>query len=318
MVAIAVGLAAPAWKWFRNYSFASWLSTDGHIESVEVKQITSRWGNTIENAPYMAKLLYSYDIGEKKQKGSYVREFDTQKESDEFVRDLTCKSVSIIYDPGRISESKLTDDAVASLITNRVIHGTDSPNHLDKSSLPIWLRRLLWPVVVFSLIGLALSLWIHGNTVFGRKVVTEDDYSNFSNAMLIIWIIALFIGHQRAGNELKRNYGMALLRGAEDWMRYMIYFFFGYDVINFAFHLAFSPYGHFSRHVTDTDIAVWRAFSGNWMFMYSAAFAILYSAATDSKKGIQCSNGHPIYVTDTFCVYCGQKINRIATLFNWL
>jgi hypothetical protein len=61
---------------------------------------------------------------------------------------------------------------------------------------------------------------------------------------------------------------------------------------------------------------VWRGFSGHWMAFYSAALAILYSAAVNppsdqlfqSRPFAQnsCVNGHPLTATQRFCPNYGQ------------
>jgi len=67
-----------------------------------------------------------------------------------------------------------------------------------------------------------------------------------------------------------------VLRGAPEWMRYMVYGFGGYAMVNFAIFFFHSPHGGSGAN---PPAVVWRGFSGHWMAFYSAALAILYSAA---------------------------------------
>jgi hypothetical protein len=64
-------------------------------------------------------------------------------------------------------------------------------------------------------------------------------------------------------------------------MRYMVYGFFGYAIINFLLFIAVAPSG---GHGANPPTVVWRGFSGHWMAFYSAAFAILYSAVRPEER----------------------------------
>ena len=97
-----------------------------------------------------------------------------------------------------------------------------------------------------------------------------------------------------------------VLRGALDWMRYMVYGFFGYAFLNFALFMAKAPSGH----AEGIPAIVWRGFSGHWMLFYSAALATLYSAATASADVRRCLNGHAVPATANFCSRRGQSVVR--------
>jgi hypothetical protein len=65
------------------------------------------------------------------------------------------------------------------------------------------------------------------------------------------------------------------LKNTPDWMRYMVYGFGAYAVVNFLIFLTKAP----TESHGNSPAIVWRGFSGHWMAFYSAAFAMLYSAA---------------------------------------
>jgi hypothetical protein len=74
----------------------------------------------------------------------------------------------------------------------------------------------------------------------------------------------------------RKDYWKLALRGAPEWVRYMVYGFLAYAIVNFlVFFMPYAPAGGSGR---ETPAIVWRGFSGHWMAFYSAAFAILHSA----------------------------------------
>jgi hypothetical protein len=73
-------------------------------------------------------------------------------------------------------------------------------------------------------------------------------------------------------------------------MKYMVYGFFGYAMINFLLFMAKAPTGKSGG--PNPPAAVWKGFSGHWMAFYSAALGILYSAAAALNAVRCCPNGH--------------------------
>lgn len=71
-------------------------------------------------------------------------------------------------------------------------------------------------------------------------------------------------------------------------MRYMVYGFLGYAMVNFLLFMMNAPSGHGGENPPAT---VWIGFSGHWMAFYSAAFAILY-AATQRRSSESRPNEH--------------------------
>lgn len=64
-----------------------------------------------------------------------------------------------------------------------------------------------------------------------------------------------------------------MLQGSPEWMRYMVYGFFGYAFVNFALFISKAPTGGGGAN---PPAIVWRGFSGHWMLFYSAALATPY------------------------------------------
>jgi hypothetical protein len=84
----------------------------------------------------------------------------------------------------------------------------------------------------------------------------------------------------------------------------MVYGFFAYAFVNFAFFMSKVPAGR----TAGTPPIVWRGFSGHWMLFYSAALAMLYSAAKAGGGVRRCLNGHAVPPTANFCSRCGQSV----------
>jgi len=144
------------------------------------------------------------------------------------------------------------------------------------SDVPGWAKPLLWPFIVLSAVGLGLSLWVHLGAVAGRRVAPEAFFWMLHVCIFVVWIPAVLVYIKRVGNTRRKEYWKLVLRGWPEWMRYMVSGFFGYAVLNFAIFFFQTPQGGSGAN---PPAVVWRGFSGHWMAFYSAALAILYSAA---------------------------------------
>jgi len=142
--------------------------------------------------------------------------------------------------------------------------------------VPGWAKPLLWPFIVLSAVGLGLSLWVHLGAVAGRRVAPEAFFWMLHVCIFVVWIPAVLVYIKRVGNTRRKDYWKLVLRGWPEWMRYMVSGFFGYAVLNFAIFFFQTPQGGSGAN---PPAVVWRGFSGHWMAFYSAALAILYSAA---------------------------------------
>jgi hypothetical protein len=110
----------------------------------------------------VAELGYSYSTAGKVETGFYKREFGTEMEASEFVRELKGKPVVVHYNPIKPSSSAVSEDSIESLLQSR------SPQpawQLSASSVsdavPEWLRPFVWIFTVLSAVGFVLSLWVH-------------------------------------------------------------------------------------------------------------------------------------------------------------
>jgi hypothetical protein len=121
--------------------------------------------------------------------------------------------------------------------------------------------------------------------------------------IFVVWFPAVLVAQKRVTGTARKDYWKAVLRGAPDWMRYMVYGFLFYAMLNFMYFMSIAP-----EHSTgDPPPETWRGFSGHWMAFYSAAMAILYAAAR-STRSAKCLSGHAASVLDKFCTKCGQPV----------
>jgi hypothetical protein len=91
-----------------------------------------------------------------------------------------------------------------------------------------------------------------------------------------VWLPAVFVAEELAGNLNRKDFWKVVLKNSPVWMRSVVYGFFGYALINFLLFIAKAPAGNSGAN---PPAALWKGFSGHWMAFYSAALAILYSAA---------------------------------------
>jgi hypothetical protein len=210
----------------------------------------------------------------------HTAEFGTESEAEEFVWDLKDKPIEVHYNPNKPSISLLSDSAIKALLESRA----PLPEPLVPPTLaqlvPQWLKPILWIFVVLSAVGLAVSLWVHIGAVEGRRVVPETYFWILHVGVFVVWIPAVLVSIRLAGNTNRKDYWKVVLRGSPAWMRYMVYGFTGYAMVNFFFFMTKA-----SSHASGSNppAMVWRGFSGHWMAFYSAALAILYSAARSGE-----------------------------------
>jgi len=298
---IFAGWSFPAWRWLRRKRAAGWPVADGRIESVEVSKPTFSF--TTKRGYYVAELGYSYSVAGTTNSGHYRREFPTEREADEFVRDLQGKAVVVRYNPNNPSSSMLLELDIEAVLQNRAPAPIDA---YPLGSVPNWLRPFIWFFVCFSAVGLVVSLWVHLGAVVGKRVAPEPFFWLLHVGIFVVWFPAIFVAQRLVGNVNRKDLWKVVLRGSPDWMRYMVYGFGGYAIVNFLLFMTKAPSGGSGN----PPAVVWRGFSGHWMAFYSAAFAMLNSAARSDNSSLRCANGHWTSPNTAYCPQCGQPVTR--------
>jgi hypothetical protein len=70
------------------------------------------------------------------------------------------------------------------------------------------------------------------------------------------------VAQRLVGNVNRKDLWKVVLKGSPDWMRYMVYVFFVYGIVNFLLFMGKTPSGSSGPN---PPASVWRGFSGHWM-----------------------------------------------------
>ena len=296
------GWLLSAWRWLKRRRAAGWPIADGRIESTEVTK--PNFSFTTKRGYYVAQLGYSYSVAGSIHSGLYRREFPTQPAADDFVRYLRGKAVAVRCSSSKPSLSMVLETDIEAVLQNRPPSSGDEL--VTRTAIPEWLRPFIWAFVWLSAIGLLVSLWVHVGAVMGRTVPSA--FWVLHVGILVVWFPAVLVAQRLVGNANRKDSWKVVLKGAPDWMRYMVYVFSAYEFVNFMISMGQASSG---GRDTTTSAADWRGFSGLWMVFYSAALAILYSAAKTMESSPRCANGHFASPNAIYCTRCGQPVIRV-------
>lgn len=307
-ITIVASCFKPFWKWLRQKHISAWPSTLGRIESAAIdpkKRFVISSSPRTASEKYVAEIDYSYTVAGNTYTGTYTRDFFTDSEALEFIRDLRGKPISVNYRTEKPSTSHVLDSAFDTLLQTR---GPAEPRTLILSipgSIPSWTKNYIWLFMGLSAIGLIASLWVHLGAVMGRRVAPEAFFWILHMGIFVVWIPAVLVAKQRVGSLQRKDFWKQVLKDSPEWMRYMVYFFLAYAFVNFMLFMLKAPAGN-----TDPSLpsVVWRGFSGHWMAFYSAALAILYSATRGDEPVLRCTKGHAVSEDCNFCPRCGRPV----------
>jgi len=307
---LAVGWVKPLWRWLQRNRAGTWPTVSGQIESVTVSEAKRSFFSSSprgSSTSYVAELGYSYSTAGNVEAGFYKREFGTEGEASEFVRDLKGKPVVVHYNPNKPSGSTLSDASIESLLQTRAPKPAwELPASSLSDAVPEWLRPFVWVFIGLSAVGFVLSLWVHFGAVAGRRVAPAPFFWILHMGIFVVWFPAVMVAQRQVGNLNRKDFWKVILKGSPDWVRYLVYGFFAYAVINFMYFLTQAPTGR--NEGADPPAIVWRGFSGHWMVFYLSAFAILYAAARQNDDGRRCINGHLVQPSSNFCSRCGRPV----------
>ena len=295
------GLISPAWKWFQKKRASEWPVTEGRIDSAAIAK--PPFSLFSKRAPYKGILSYSYTSAGGSYTGSYTRDFYSEEEAEAFIRGLEGQALAIHYKPSKPSSSALLEPELESLLQSRssaesyVQSGASNP-------LPGWSEPFLWFFATLSCVGLVVSLWVHIGALFGRRVAPEAFFWGLHIGIFLVWFPAVIVSQRLVGSANRRDFWKVVLKGSPEWLRYLVYGFFGYAVVNFMLFMMQAPIGKSGG--ANPPAAVWRGFSGHWMAFYSAAFAILFSAIRAGRNNGRLRNGETISLYQEHCPRCGK------------
>jgi hypothetical protein len=269
--------AITVWRWWLRQRVQEWPTTRGQIESATVgeKKILGTSGGS--SAKFQAELNYSYIFEGQHYRGRYRKVVDSEPEGWEFVRDLESRTVMVSYNPRNPAKSALTQDAVTALLNQRP---PGDETGFKVSDLPNWMKPLLWPMLALSVVGMALSLWVHLGAIIGKEGVPESLVAPLVTVMYVVWFSGVFVAQKRIGNLNRKNFWKLVLQGSPDWLRFAVYGFIAYAVLMF---LLFLPQTATGNRGSDTLRDSWQrtaVSSAYWMVLFFSGLAIFYSAAT--------------------------------------
>ena len=267
-----IGAAKPTWRWMQRGRGESWPLADGRIDSAQISKPT--FSLSVKSGHYLAELIYSYSFAGVSYSSRYTRDIATQYEAEEFIRDLRGKTIAVHYNPERPSRSALLENDIELLLQSRTPR---PPTSLPPPTpIPSLISSLLPIFIALSAVGLVLSLWVHLGALMGQRVAPESFFWILHIGIFVVWLPAVLVAQRLVGNMNRMDFWKIVLKNSPDWMRYMVYAFGGYAVINFLLFMIHAPNG---GNGANPPAAVWRGFSGHWMAFYSAALAIFYSAS---------------------------------------
>jgi hypothetical protein len=306
----AAGWLKPLWRWFQRNRASTWPTASGQIESVSASEAKRSFFSTSprgSSPSYVAELGYSYSTAGNIEAGFYRREFGTEGEASEFVRELKGKPVVVHYNPNKPSASTLSETSIETLLQARAPKPAWELSASSRSdAVPEWLQPFVWVFVVLSTVGFVLSLWVHFGAVAGRRVAPAPFFWILHMGIFVVWFPAVMVAQRQVGNLNRKDFWKVILKGSPDWVRYLVYGFLGYAVVNFMYFFFQAPTGRDDG--ANPPAIVWRGFSGHWMVFYLSALAILYSAARQNVESRRCINGHRVQPSANFCSRCGHPV----------
>jgi hypothetical protein len=256
-------------NWSRRQPADGWPVTEGRIESVEATKPSFSF--TTKRSYYVAEPGYFYFLAGTSHAGRYKREFPTEHEAEELVRDPKGKPVAVHRNSTSPSSSALLKPDINVLPQNRApapaADCTAAANYVPDGirPFPLGLRPVSGHRSCRQPVG--SSGRREGAPRGTTSVLCDAPRWNLRGL-----VPAVFVAQRPVGNENRKDLWKVVLKDSPDWMRYRVDGFFGYAVVNFAFFMTKAPSGGSGAN---PPAVVWKRFSGHWMAFYSAALAIL-------------------------------------------
>jgi hypothetical protein len=61
--------------------------------------------------------------------------------------------------------------------------------------------------------------------------------------IFVVWFPAVMVAQRQVGNLKRKDFWKVVLKGSPDWVRYLVYCFLGYPVVNFMYFFIQAPTG---------------------------------------------------------------------------
>jgi len=274
----AIGSAPKLWQRIRRRIAESWPSVSAQIERTEIRP--PGWSINRSRGP-LAELKYSYSVTGRYYSGTFAKNFATEEEAHEFLRDLQGKSTFVRYDPDRPERSMLLPQDLETLLTTRsAVANPDEILVSYRNNVPAWSLPFLNFFLALAGLGFLVSLWVHIGALFGVRVVPEYFFMILHVGIFVVFVPAIVVSQRLVGNTSRSDFWKVMSKDLPLWLRCVVYGSFGYAFLNFFLFTSKAPV---RESGANPPTQVWRGFSGHWMLFYSASFAMLY-AATIAKR----------------------------------
>ena len=299
-----LGIAGPVLRWRQRRRAEAWPPAQGRIDSAAINE--AKWaGARNSSGMSVATLTYSYEAIGARYTGTYKREFGTNEESHDFIRDLDGKALTVQYDPTHPSRSAVLESSIETLLSSRP---PASVSPLDvyryRNPLPKWLTLLVPLFETLSLIGFALSLFVNLEALLSNSAPSSYFWA-LHVGVFVVFAPAVIVAQKRVGNTRRKDLWKVGLKGAPEWMKYVLYCVFAYGfVTGVPLWLRTFQHGGFGG-VND-----WLLFSSAWLDFYWLSFILLYAAKEQDRLAPRCVNGHAVRPGANFCDHCGQPVLR--------
>jgi hypothetical protein len=132
--------------------------------------------------------------------------------------------------------------------------------------------KWLYCSVALAALGLALSIGSHAAALQGKSGPLGKYTWTLHLGALAICVPAAIVARKAKWK--------GLLAGCPVWMRYVLYAFLAYAIVNFAIFM-FTPRAGGAGLMPPPVV---RGFSGHWMAIYAAALAVLYSGVREKRS----------------------------------
>jgi hypothetical protein len=222
---LALGWMKSLWRRFQRNRASNWPVVIGQIESISVSDAkrTPFSASSGSSPSYVAELGYSYSVAGNVNAGFCKREFVTEEEASEFVRDLKGKPVVAHYNPNQPSSSTLSEASIETLLQTRAPKPAWELSASSRSdAVPEWLQPFVWVFIGLSAVGLVLSLWVHFGAVAGHRVAPAAFFWILHMGIFFVWFPAVMVGQRQAGNLKRKDFWKIVLKGSPEWVRYCI------------------------------------------------------------------------------------------------
>jgi hypothetical protein len=305
---LAAGWLRPAWQWMQRRRAESWPTTAGTIESVSLGEAKRNFFSPTparKAEPFVVELGYSYWAMGQSATGMYRRGFSSNEEAWEFQQDLKGKPIAIRYNPNKPAQSVLSESSLETLLQTRPQRAVSEYfASVGKLSLSPLARNFLWVFVILAAGGFAVSVWFHLSALAGRWSPPEEILAILNPGIFVVCIPAILVVSWKVDSSRQKEYLKIGLKGAPDWMRYLVDGFLVYAVL----YLPFSWFQALNHSGSGASSWGARGASANSMAFYFTAFAILYTAVITANPERRCANGHFVPERANSCTICGKPV----------